>query len=513
MFMREEFPFSLTFMSSDLSNNGQAMFKTTKPSYHPLNIVALLTIGLVLWAVGVYFYQINNFMLFDPEIWWFKPKDIFNVPFLVDSTIAAFREQWVPLIVLAAASFLPVVKRSILGRLEGRDSLNLFLLLAFVQTILVAQIFYLDYREIDFSTFGVFFVVVAGLLGGWRMGVQIGLVHLLLFGGIFYYDMVVRHDSSLSYIRMMLTELHLLAPIWAGVVAGYLGEPLGLKRFNWPFVLTVGVVAELVLVLVTMISSWSPVEYVHRYLSHFLATPLMFLGFCWLVHYHLSSSDGKLRMTQTDLALAEAELKALRAQINPHFMVNSLSVIHHLVRTQPDVARDLLLDLSDLFQHSLRSGDFVPLRQELEHVRAYLALEQARLTKRLNVMWAVLAEDKLDTPVPTLILQPIIENAIVHGISPKPEGGTVSILVKQAGDNLHIQVADNGVGFNVEHLQQHSDRPSIGIKNVDFRLKLLYGEAYRLQIDSTPGAGTTMEFKIPLVQEIKVAESTELVVK
>jgi LytS/YehU family sensor histidine kinase len=240
----------------------------------------------------------------------------------------------------------------------------------------------------------------------------------------------------------------------------------------------------------------------------------MCLGFSWLVHVHLSSSDGQLKMTQTDLALAEAELKALRAQINPHFMVNSLSVIHHLVRTQPDVARNLLLDLSDLFQHSLRAGDFVPLSQELEHVRAYLALEQARLTRRLNVMWAVLAEDKLDTPVPTLILQPIIENAIVHGIAPKPEGGTVSILVKQSGDEIRIQVADNGVGFNVESLQHESGRTSIGLKNVDERLRLIYGEKYRLQIDSTPGAGTTMEFKIPLaVQVLDMKPSTELVVK
>ena len=117
-------------------------------------------------------------------------------------------------------------------------------------------------------------------------------------------------------------------------------------------------------------------------------------------------------------------------------------------------------------------------------------------------MWAVLAEDKLDTPVPTLILQPIIENAIVHGIAPKPEGGTVSILVKQSGNELRIQVADNGVGFNLESLQQETERPSIGLKNVDDRLRLIYGAAYRLQIDSTPGAGTTMEFKIPLVVQV-----------
>lgn len=120
--------------------------------------------------------------------------------------------------------------------------------------------------------------------------------------------------------------------------------------------------------------------------------------------------------------MVEAELRALRAQINPHSLLNALSVIHHLVRTQPERARELILDLSDLFQHSLRSGQFVTLKQELEHVRAYLALEQARLTQRLSVTWTILAEDQLGTLVPTLCLQPLVENAVKHGIAPQPKG-------------------------------------------------------------------------------------------
>jgi sensor histidine kinase YesM len=129
------------------------------------------------------------------------------------------------------------------------------------------------------------------------------------------------------------------------------------------------------------------------------------------------------------------------------------------------------------------------------------------------------AEEKWDTPVPTLILQPIIENAIVHGIAPKSEGGTVSILVKQSGDDLHIQVVDNGVGFDTSTLREASrkgeserSRPSIGFQNIDLRLRLLYGEAYHLQVASTPGAGTTVELKIP-VTSAPVLEPTRDLVK
>ncbi len=518
--MKEMQPPSLTFSGyHEISSEGQPMKPRTLPpkpksQIRPLTVVVVATLALLLWAVGVFYYQINENILFNPESWWFGPKDILNVPFLVDSTIAAFREQWLTLVFFAAFSFLPLFKRAIQDRHRAGDHLKLFLAFVLLEGLLVAQLFYLRSQQQEFNTYGVFYVLVAGFIGGWRLGIQVGLVNMLFMGGIHYYFDVFINGYDTSFIRVLLTELHLIAPIWGGAVAGYVAERLGLKRFDWTFVVTLGILTELFLMITTAISSWAPTHYIQRSLYHVLATPFMFFGFSWLMHYHFSSADGKLRMTQTDLALAEAELKALRAQINPHFMVNSLSVIHHLVRTQPDIARNLLLDLSDLFQHSLRAGDFVPLHQELEHVRAYLALEQARLTKRLNVMWAVLAEDKLDTPVPTLILQPIIENAIVHGISPKPEGGTVSILVKQAGDNLHIQVADNGVGFNIESLQQESERPSIGLKNVDDRLRLLYGEAYRLQIDSTPGAGTTMEFKIPLVvQVLEVKEVKELAVK
>jgi sensor histidine kinase YesM len=151
----------------------------------------------------------------------------------------------------------------------------------------------------------------------------------------------------------------------------------------------------------------------------------------------------------------------------------------------------------------------VPLRDEISYVEAYLALEKARLDERLTVHWTNLAPDLLDQPVPTLVLQPLVENGVIHGVSQRPEGGTIHILLDRAGDDLLVQVSDDGPGFEAadvalsERLPEETEmlvgkRPSIGLRNVDERLRKLYGETYALTIDSEPGRGTRVAFKIPL---------------
>ncbi len=479
----------------------------------PGMVVFLSLLGLLLWSIGVFFYNINNFSVFGADRWWFNTP---TVNYLINTSIETLREQWIAGLAFAIFSFTPLFRRAIADKLLPRDLLKLLLAFTVFQAIYVAQVYYEQTHELGPTSYGLFLVVAAALLGGWRLGVQFGIVHALSLAAMYYFvTYIPENEDPYSFLRYFLTETYYLVPIWLGGIVGYIGAQLGQRRFQWFRIVLFGFFAEFILMACTMMSSWAPPWFLERFIQNVFTTPLLLLAFAWLVYYHQSFSSGTLKLTQTELALAEAELKALRAQINPHFMLNSLSVIHHLVRTQPETARNLLLDLSDLFQHTLRAGDFVPLSRELEHVRAYLALEQARLTKRLNVMWAILAEDKLDTPVPTLILQPIVENAIQHGIAPKPEGGTVSILVKQTGDDLHIQVVDNGVGFDVSALRgnndAHPNRPSIGVQNIDLRLRLLYGEAYHLQIASTPGAGTTVELRIPVTSEIALETSKELV--
>jgi signal transduction histidine kinase len=487
-----------------------------KAKLHPKPRHALVITGSVLiilfWFICVFYTQFNTFEHLAADKWWFP---VFSPAFFIGSTLSTLREQWLPFLGLGLFALTPLFRRAIDNRLLKGDFGRLFLVFCLLQALVLLQRYYIYTLPDDTSvmSYALFLVVAAGLLGGRRLGVTVAIFNLFTSASLYIYNEAIEYERYLPPLTFFLTDPSVVAPLWVGWLAGYVSGYWPKWRFHWLTVTALGVAGEVMITVTGVMASWVPAMYVYAFWHNLFTTPIVLGGFLFLVYYRQNNSEEKLELTQTELALAEAELRALRAQINPHFMLNSLSVIHHLVRTQPETARNLLLDLSDLFQHTLRAGDFVPLSKELEHVRSYLALEQARLTKRLNVMWAVLAEDQLDTPVPTLILQPIIENAIVHGISPKPEGGTVSILVKQAGDDLHVQVVDNGIGFDTEAVPHpsHPERPSIGFKNIDMRLRLLYGEHYRLQVASTPGAGTTVELRIPIKEAATLEPLKELV--
>ena len=141
------------------------------------------------------------------------------------------------------------------------------------------------------------------------------------------------------------------------------------------------------------------------------------------------------------------------------------------------------------------------MQKEIEHVKAYLTLEQTRLEERLQVEWHIEADNRLDHPVPTLILQPIVENAIIHGIAKRPDGGRVVITISQEEDELILQVRDDGAGITPERLAEvlnpdRTESTSIGLRNVDGRLRALYGEDHGLHIVSE-GSGTLVEIRIP----------------
>jgi signal transduction histidine kinase len=207
------------------------------------------------------------------------------------------------------------------------------------------------------------------------------------------------------------------------------------------------------------------------------------------------------RAEAAELELTKAELRALRAQINPHFLFNSLNTIRYFVRTDPETARKLLLNLSEIFQRALRAGEFVALRDELSYVEAYLALEEARLGERLRVAWSIPDETCMEALVPTLILQPVVENAVVHGIAVRPESGTVSIAVECSGPEVVLRVEDDGPGIAPDKLAAlltpGEERTGIGLSNIDGRLRAIYGEVYGLAIESKPGCGTCVQMRIP----------------
>ncbi len=209
----------------------------------------------------------------------------------------------------------------------------------------------------------------------------------------------------------------------------------------------------------------------------------------------------------TELA-AKAELKALRAQINPHFLFNALNTIVSLCRTNSEEARRLIIELSEFFRRSLKSArDFVSLNEELEHVESYLTLEKARFGDRLTVIRNI-DDNALIIPIPAFTLQPLVENAVKHGLLAKEQGGTVTISAQMAGKEVRIAISDDGQGISRALLTQvlvsgFGKGAGVGLSNVNERLINLYGPGHKLRIDSTEGLGTTVSFTIPAgVREI-----------
>jgi signal transduction histidine kinase len=204
----------------------------------------------------------------------------------------------------------------------------------------------------------------------------------------------------------------------------------------------------------------------------------------------------------------EAELRALRAQIQPHFLFNALNTIGSLIRTAPDKAFDTLLRLTSLLRGVLRSsGPIATLEDEMKLVEAYLEVERARFEERLRVEVDI-PPGLLSASIPTLILQPLIENAIKHGISPQRNGGTISVeaTIERTGGapRLSLRVRDNGAGAT-DHAIRRGRREGVGLQNVEDRLRVQYGGDASLSIESAPGLGTVVTATLPLQQAVDAA--------
>ncbi|MBS0446438.1 MAG: histidine kinase [Proteobacteria bacterium] len=191
-------------------------------------------------------------------------------------------------------------------------------------------------------------------------------------------------------------------------------------------------------------------------------------------------------------SLAETKLSLLRAQIQPHFLFNTLHAISALLRVDPRAAEDMVADLAEILRASFADGaaQEVPLARELELVRCYLRIQQARFGDRLMVDLHV-ADDAADAAVPALMLQSLVENAVVHGIAPLARPGRLAVRIVRAADRLSIEVADDGAGLPAEQ------SPGLGLANTRARLAQLHGDAQALAIASTPGRGTTVTLQIP----------------
>ena len=208
-------------------------------------------------------------------------------------------------------------------------------------------------------------------------------------------------------------------------------------------------------------------------------------------------------------ALAEAEVRALRAQISPHFIYNSLNAIASFINTDPAKARELVLEFADFTRYSFRRhGDFTTVAEELRSIDSYLKLERARFGDRLKVTLQI-APEVLSTVVPFLSIQPLVENAVRHGLEGKEGGGRITIEASDQGAFAEISVEDDGVGIDPDALERAlagaATGQHVGLRNVDARLRQVYGNEHGLVVETNVGAGTLVRMRVPKSQPGRVA--------
>ncbi len=208
----------------------------------------------------------------------------------------------------------------------------------------------------------------------------------------------------------------------------------------------------------------------------------------------------EMKLEQQERLLLQARMEALQSQINPHFLFNTLNSVSSLVRRDPDSAREMIVKLGNILRRLLRKGDsFVPLREEVEFLDDYVDIEVARFGRdKLNVV-KELEPASLDHLVPSMILQPLVENAIKHGFALKVDGGSIYIRSRNAGHRVVIEVEDDGVGMPATGASASSGT-GIGMLNVTERLQVVYGDAAEITIESQPGRGTLVRLALPVLQ-------------
>ncbi|MBW1644578.1 MAG: histidine kinase [Deltaproteobacteria bacterium] len=245
------------------------------------------------------------------------------------------------------------------------------------------------------------------------------------------------------------------------------------------------------------------------------------------IDFQICSGLANLFSTQLELEdiqlktqlLAQAEIKRLQAQIEPHFLFNSLNTITSFCRTNPGKARELLINLSSYLRKSLKNHkDFVTVTDELQQVKSYLAIEKARFAERIKVSIDMKPGCE-EWPIPPLIIQPLVENAVKHGISAKEEGGSISVVISKHNEELHIIVQDDGIGMDKKQSKNifkkssiNNNSSGIGLQNINKRMEQIYGPKYKLVMNSKQDSGTTVKLMVPMVNPDLMNKSSLYVV-
>lgn len=362
----------------------------------------------------------------------------------------------------------------------------------------------LGYHATDVSLEG---ALVAGLVGGRMAGMMVGA--LAAFPAFFNHELLSLLFGILSgavggVLRELLVDKE---RVWSFRPFVFVNLPRWLYNLfargegNWQF-LPLGACIVLEMGRVFLGQAFPGALY---YLGAGRGWQLVFpiLGTIFgvgltLMIWNTTRIERKLK-EQEQLLLA-ARMEALSSQINPHFLFNTLNTVASLTRHDPHVARELLVKLSQILRRLLRKHEnFVPLREELEFIDNYLGIEMARFGPEKLQFYKEIDEATLDAVVPSMLLQPLIENSIRHGLDSRLEGGEIRLRTARLDSRLVIEVEDNGVGMDQERLEEIY-QTGIGISNVNERLKVLYGKDFAMRIESLPGLGTTIRIEIPELQ-------------
>jgi signal transduction histidine kinase len=277
-------------------------------------------------------------------------------------------------------------------------------------------------------------------------------------------------------------SVHAVAALTFSVV--HLAAMIGVRALLWPGR------------IFPVYTSWTSLQTMYlRNLDWALMTYSTIVGLSYALGYYRESQARAIGAANLEARLAEARLRTLEAELHPHFLFNTLHAISTLVHTQPETADRMISRLSDLLRITFsRSGAAcVPLHEELEFLQKYLEIEQTRFQDRLTVDYEI-DPDTLDAEVPRLILQPIVENAIKHGVAPRSGPGRISIGSRSDGDQLCLTVRDNGLGLSVD--ARAGRHEGVGLSNTRDRLECLYGSAQALDFIES-GEGLTVEMRLP----------------
>jgi two-component system, LytTR family, sensor kinase len=233
---------------------------------------------------------------------------------------------------------------------------------------------------------------------------------------------------------------------------------------------------------------------------------ITFLAYAY--SYYQRYRQGELRASQLEAQLSQAQLQALKMQLHPHFLFNTLHSISALLHRDTEAARKMITRLGDFLRLTLENSGTqeVTLKQEMEFLRCYLEIERIRFQDRLTTHLFV-DPDALDSRLPNLILQPIVENAIRHGVAPRSTPGEIEIRAKQEGNFLRIQIRDNGPGLPMNRTVDSLFKKGLGLMNTQARLDRLYGAEHRFEIANSPSGGLAVTLVIPSISENGAASS------